>query len=62
LRKTSQAIVDLMLQSPGVTIPEHAQKFGRTKRAIELQINKLEEEGIVQRVGPADGGQWEVRQ
>ena len=62
MAKTARAIVDLMLETPEITIPEIAQKLGRSERAIELQINKLKESQIIGRVGPANGGYWEVTQ
>jgi ATP-dependent DNA helicase RecG len=60
LAKTTQAIVDLMLDTPEITIPEVAEKLGRSERAIELQINKLKESQVITRVGPAKGGHWQV--
>ena len=57
---TARAIVDLMLRTPGITIPELAEKLGRSERAIELQINKLKAGQVVRRIGPAKGGHWKV--
>lgn len=62
LGKTARAIVDLMLEVPEITIPEIAEKLDRSERAIELQINKLKESQVVERIGPAKGGHWEVRE
>lgn len=45
---------------PRITIPEIAEKLGRSERAIFMQINKLKEEGIIRRIGPDKGGHWEV--
>jgi len=60
LGKTDQKIVDLMVETPDITIPELAEKLRRTERAIELQINKLKENQVIRRIGPAHGGHWEV--
>jgi ATP-dependent DNA helicase RecG len=60
LGKTAKAIVDLMTKAPEITIPEIAEKLSRSERAIELQINKLKDELVIGRVGPAKGGHWEV--
>ena len=60
LAKTAKAIVDLMLDTPEITIPAVAEKLGRSERAIELQINKLKESQVMTRVGPANGGHWQV--
>jgi len=58
--KTSGKIVGLMEENPSVTIPELAQKIGVTERSVERNIQKLQDEGVVRRVGPAKGGHWQV--
>lgn len=60
LGKTAQGVVKLVLAMPRITIPEIAEKLGRSERAIFMQINKLKEEGIIRRIGPDKGGHWEV--
>ncbi len=60
LGKTSQAVVELMRAKSKITIPEIAEKLGRTERAILLQINKLKVDGVIRRVGPDKGGHWEM--
>lgn len=62
LRKTARAIVNCMLKAPQITIPELAEKLDRSQRAIELQISKLKEGQVIGRVGPANGGHWEVKE
>jgi ATP-dependent DNA helicase RecG len=49
-----------MLDTPEITISAVAEKLGRSERAIELQINKLKESQVMTRVGPANGGHWQV--
>jgi len=43
-----------------ITIPELAEKICVTERFVERNIQKLQDRGIVRRVGPAKGGHWEV--
>lgn len=43
-----------------ITIPELAAEIGVTERSIERNIQKLQEDGRLRRVGPARGGHWEV--
>ncbi len=58
--KTSGKILALMRQRPEITIPELAAELGITERSIERNIQKLQEEHMVKRVGPAKGGHWQV--
>ncbi|MDO9566211.1 MAG: ATP-binding protein [Candidatus Desulfaltia sp.] len=58
--KTSGKILELMKSNRGITIPELALEIGVTERSIERNIQNLRKEGIIQRIGPAKGGHWEV--
>jgi ATP-dependent DNA helicase RecG len=58
--KTSGKIVEFMRENSLITIPELAKKIGVTERSVERNIQKLQDSGIVRRVGPAKGGHWEV--
>jgi ATP-dependent DNA helicase RecG len=60
--KTSVKIISLMRENPQVSIPEIAQAIGRTTRAIEMQIAQLKAEGLIERIGPAKGGHWVVKE
>ena len=60
LGKTAKAIVDLMIETPYITISELAERLVRSERAIELQIEKLKQSHIIHRIGPTNGGHWEV--
>jgi len=59
--KTSVKILEYMGENPEVTIPELAQELELTPRAIELQIAQLKEKGKIERIGPAKGGYWQVK-
>ncbi len=59
-QKTSQKIIQLMLNDPMITIAELAQNIGITERATKMQIEKMKAQGKIQRIGPDKGGRWEV--
>ena len=58
--KTSGKIVVHLLADPFVTIPKLANLLGITERSIERNLRKLQQDGVVRRVGPAKGGHWEI--
>jgi len=58
--KTSGKILDILKQEEHLTIPELARLIGVTERSIERNIRKLQDQGLLRRIGPARGGYWEV--
>jgi predicted HTH transcriptional regulator len=34
--------------------------LGITERSVERNLNKLQQEELLKRIGPAKGGHWEV--
>lgn len=54
--KTSARILELLRQTPEMTIPDLAETLAVSTRAVEKQIAKLREEGRIRRVGAAKGG------
>ena len=40
---------------------ELAEKLGLSTRGVEKQIAKLKSDGVLQRIGPAKGGHWQVK-
>ncbi len=58
--KTSGKIIELIKSNTQITIPEIAVIVGVTERSIERNIQKLQKENILERVGPAKGGFWKV--
>ncbi len=59
-QKNSQKIVNLINERPEITTAEMAKIIGITRRSIVNITNRLQEEGIIRRVGPDKGGHWEV--
>jgi ATP-dependent DNA helicase RecG len=59
-RKTSGKIIELIKENEFITLPEIAERIGITERSVERNIQNLQKERIICRVGPAKGGHWEV--
>ena len=58
--KTSVQIIEIMKNTPNITLQEIAEKLNRSKRAVEMQVKKLREQGIIKRVGADKNGHWEL--
>ena len=58
--KTRDQILDLLAARADMTIVQVAQVLGLSTRAIEKQVGKLQQEGLLRRVGPRKSGRWEV--
>lgn len=57
----SQAkILKFIKDNPNVSIPELAEKIKISTTAIEKNIKKLKDVGIIKRIGSAKSGYWEV--
>ena len=50
-----------MKENPSIKMQEIATKLGLSKRAVEMQVKKLREQGKVNRIGATKNGLWEVR-
>lgn len=59
-QKTSQKIIDLIKEDPYISTSKMAEIIGVDRRSIARNIKKLQEQGVVRRVGPDKGGFWEV--
>lgn len=58
--KTSGKILQAIAVRPDITIPELAALTGVTERSVERSLRKLQSENRLRRVGPANGGYWQV--
>ena len=61
-QKTSQKIIDLIKEDSYISTTKMADIIGINRRNISRNIKKLQEHGVVRRVGPDKGGFWEVIQ
>jgi Fic family protein len=58
--KTSEKIMAALRTNNGLTIAELARHIGVTTRSIERNLQKLQDNGRLRRVGSDRGGSWEV--
>ncbi len=59
-QKSTQKIIALIKDNPDITTQEIADQIGIIRRGVAKHIKKLQEKGIIRRVGPDKGGHWEV--
>ena len=60
--KSNQIIVAAMRQNPSVTINELQDITGLSESGVKKIIRQLRTDGIIQRIGGAKGGHWQVIQ
>jgi predicted HTH transcriptional regulator len=58
--KVSGKILAVIRRNPNITIPELAKLAGVSSRTIERNLQKLKEQGLLRRAGPAKGGHWKL--
>ena len=58
--KTSDAIVELMRVNPMISYVMLAKMLDREQSSIIWQIARLKKRGLIRRIGPRNGGHWEV--
>lgn len=59
---TKSNIVQLIAENPNSTILDIANALNLSKNAVVKHIDKLKDNGIIERVGPNKGGYWKVLQ
>jgi ATP-dependent DNA helicase RecG len=60
LSKNAQKILVLLKNQPRLTIPELATATGISTRAIEKNLQRLQQNQLLQRIGAKKDGFWEV--
>ena len=60
LKGTSKKIVDIVEGKPNVTIPQVAELLQMNVRGIAKHFQKMQQQGILRRIGPDKGGHWEI--
>jgi ATP-dependent DNA helicase RecG len=58
--KTSVKILEAIESNDQITIPEIAETIGVTTRSIERNLQNLQQEGKLVRIGSAKGGHWKI--
>lgn len=59
-QKSAQKIVLLIKDNADITTQEIADILGVNRSGVARHIKKLQEQGIIRRVGPDKGGHWEI--
>ena len=59
-RKITQEILGAIMQNPSVTRQELAIIIERSPDAVKRQLEKLKQNGVIRRIGPAKGGHWKI--
>ena len=60
LTEIDRKIVELIVFDKSVTTTKMAEQIGKSRQTIATRIKELQEKGIVKRVGPDNGGYWEI--
>ena len=59
-RKRHRKIIDLIKEDPNISTQDMADIIGIDRRNIARNLKKLQENGIVKRIGPDKGGYWKI--
>ena len=59
--KSSEKILALLGDASKMTTLELADHLGISQSAVEKQIERLKRDGRLKRIGPDNGGQWQVQ-
>ena len=60
IQKSVQKIVVLIKEDANITTQKIADILGINRSGVARHIKKLQEKGLLRRVGPDKGGHWEV--
>lgn len=60
IQKSIQKTLELVKQNSLITISELAQQTGLSDPGIKKHLRKLQQQGLLKRVGPDKGGHWKV--
>lgn len=58
--KTKYLILEMMKETPSITMLQLSEKIGVTPKAIEKQIMRLRSVGLIKREGSNRSGTWKV--
>ena len=61
LGENEKGILALIKDDRKISIVDIAEKLGISTTAVENNIKKLKDKGLVERKGPAKGGYWSVK-
>ena len=55
-----ESIIEMIKMNTNITMLDLSKKLGVNHKTIKRDIEKLKTLGILQRVGPAKGGHWQI--
>ena len=61
VNKTQKVILDLLKINPKYTYDELAEKSGKTRETVRVNLRKLEELELISRVGADKNGHWKIK-
>ncbi len=61
-QKTTQKLISLIAQKPDITREQLAQALGITDNGVKYHLRNMQKRNLIRRVGPDNGGHWEVVQ
>ena len=56
----SEKVLRVIAQEPSVTIDHLSEQLGVTQRRVERTLRKLQNEGLLERVGGRKQGHWKL--
>jgi len=59
-QKTTQKIIALIRRNPEITRQELAAELGITDSGVKYHLKKMQDKGLIRRVGADKGGHWEL--
>ena len=62
VEKSVEKILKLIARNPQITVKELTTLVDLSRRGVEKNIKKLQEQGLLRRVGPDKGGHWEINE
>gem|GEM_PF-1876167 len=62
LNKTQLQILEAIRNDSKASAKTIAEEIGMTSRSVEINIHALKKQGLIERIGPAKGGHWIVKQ
>ena len=60
LKKREESILNILKESPDISLQEVADKIGRSLRTVKIAVKSLQEQGRLERVGGKKKGSWKV--
>jgi len=60
LAESQKKILELIKINPKISKKEMSNRIGINTTAIDKNIEKLKQKGLLKRIGPYKGGYWEI--